>query len=374
MNILSLIQSQLSPQAIGQISNTVGESPENTKSALGTAVPAVLGSLIGKANASPDGATQIFNTLQQHQGSWMDSISSTLSSGAQAQTGTGSLLNSILGSRLGPVAEFISSHCGIKSSSATSLLGMAAPLVMGTLHKQVSGGNLGAAGLGQLLNSQTEHLKDALPSGLANTLGIGNLLSGAHDTTHVPTEAPRTTYASPRGAPVNPAAARRTSSPLAWAVPLIIAAAIAVWALSRNARRTPAAGGTANYTETQAGHGAGTQDLSSLNLPPGSIADRMAKAVSSGNWNQQFDLSNLKFDSSGHLEESANTELQQVGSVLKAVPNAKVSITGYGATQDEGMAKANSIKSSLTSAGVSSDRVDVHGDTGAGAPSVKLMK
>src|SRR6185312_3618171 len=109
MNILSLIQSQLSPQAIGQISNTVGESPENTKSALGTAVPAVLGSLIGKANASPDGATQIFNTLQQHQGSWMDSISSTLSSGAQAQTGTGSLLNSILGSRLGPVAEFISS-------------------------------------------------------------------------------------------------------------------------------------------------------------------------------------------------------------------------------------------------------------------------
>ena len=40
MNILSLIQSQLSPQAMSQISNTVGESPESTKAALGTAVPA----------------------------------------------------------------------------------------------------------------------------------------------------------------------------------------------------------------------------------------------------------------------------------------------------------------------------------------------
>src|SRR6185312_8279218 len=97
MNILSLIQSQLSPQAIGQISNTVGESPESTKAALGTAVPAVLGSLIGKANASPDGATQIFNTLkQQDSGGWMNSISSLLGGGAnasQAQTGMGSLLN-----------------------------------------------------------------------------------------------------------------------------------------------------------------------------------------------------------------------------------------------------------------------------------------
>lgn len=374
MNILSLIQSQLSPQAIGQISNTVGESPENTKSALGTAVPAVLGSLIGKANASPDGATQIFNTLQQHQGSWMDSISSTLSSGAQAQGGTGSLLNSILGSRLGPVAEFISSHCGIKSSSATSLMGMAAPLVMGTLHKQVSSGNLGAAGLGQLLNSQADHLKEVMPSGLANTLGIGGLLGGTHDAARVPADGARPTYASPRGVPVSPMAARRASNPLAWAVPLIIAAAIAVWALSRHASRTSAVGGTEDYTQTQAGHGVGTADLSNLNLPPGSTADKMAKAVSSGNWNQQFDLSNLKFDSSGHLDESAHTELQQIGSVLKAVPNAKVSITGYGATQDEGMAKANSIKSRLTSAGVSAERMETRGDTGAGAPSVRLMK
>jgi len=61
MNILSLIQDQVTPQTIGQISNAVGESPEATTSALGTAFPALLGSVVGKANASPTGATEILN-------------------------------------------------------------------------------------------------------------------------------------------------------------------------------------------------------------------------------------------------------------------------------------------------------------------------
>jgi hypothetical protein len=381
MNILSLIKSQLPPQAISQISNTIGESPENTKSALGTAFPAVLGSLLGKANASPDGATQIYNTLQQNQGSWTDSIGSMLSggttgtTGAPAQTGSGSLLNSLLGSKLGPVAEFISGHTGIKSSSATSLLGMAAPIVMGILGKQVTSQGLGAAGLGQLLNSQAEHLKDALPAGLANTLGIGSLLSGSHDTTRVPTDASQATYTAPRGVPVGRAAPQHKSSPLTWAVPLIVAVALALWAFSRNAnRRAPAVGGTQDYVQTQAGHGASMPDLSHLNLPPGSIADRIANAVKSGDWSQKFDLQNLNFDSTGHLTDSSSSELKEIGSVMKAAPNLKLSVTGYGPTADEGTAKANSIKSAITATGISEERIITHGNTGSEAPSLKVSK
>ena len=76
MNILSLIQNQLSAQTIGQISNAVGEGQEQTKSALSTAFPALLGSLVGKANASPSGLGEIFNTIKQGQlqGGWTDSV------------------------------------------------------------------------------------------------------------------------------------------------------------------------------------------------------------------------------------------------------------------------------------------------------------
>src|SRR6185436_5537732 len=141
MNLLSLLQGQLSSQTVGQISNAVGESPEGTKSALSTAFPALLGSLVGKANASPQGATDIFNmvTQGQRQG-WSDSITNVMSglTGGPAQAASHSLLTSLLGSKLGPVADFIASRCGIRTGSATSLLGMAAPLLMGTISKLVS--------------------------------------------------------------------------------------------------------------------------------------------------------------------------------------------------------------------------------------------
>jgi len=337
-------------------------------------VPAVLGSLLGKANASPDGPAQIFNTLQQRPGGWMDSISNMLGGGSQAQSGTGSLLNSLLGSKLGPIAEFISGHTGVKSSSAMSILGMAAPLVMGALHKQVSSGNLGAAGLGQLLSSQAEHLKGVMPAGLTNTLGIGSLLSGAADTTRVPTDTQIPRNAPAASMPSGSAVPHHTSKGMKWAVALVIAGALGVWALSTSSNRTPAAGGTADGTETQTGHSANTPDLSRLNFAPGSMADRMTKAISSGNLKQTFALSNLSLDNNGRLQDSANNDLEQIGGILKAAPNLNVSITGYGATQNKGSAIADSIKSALTSAGISSDRVIAHGEIGTGVPTVRFMK
>src|SRR5436190_16108243 len=107
MNLLNLIQSQISSQTVNQVSNTIGENPEATKSALGVAFPALLGSLVGKANASPSGATYIFNMIKQGQsqpGGWAESVSSALTgASAGATSGGQSLLNSLLGSKLGPV-------------------------------------------------------------------------------------------------------------------------------------------------------------------------------------------------------------------------------------------------------------------------------
>src|SRR5215472_11612946 len=158
MNILGLIEDQLTPKTIGPISNAIGETPEATKSALGTAVPGILGSVLGKVSASPSGATDVFNMLKQgaSQGAWHDNISSAAQGigGGAPSASQQSLLGSLLGSKLGPVSDFISGHAGVSSGSAMSLLGMAAPLVMGTLGKQVSSQGLNAGGLGQLLTSQ----------------------------------------------------------------------------------------------------------------------------------------------------------------------------------------------------------------------------
>jgi len=79
MNILSAIREQFTPQLLGPISRSVGESPEATKSAVEQAVPALLRSAVAKA-ATPEGATSLFNLLKDKapQDGWASAASSWL--------------------------------------------------------------------------------------------------------------------------------------------------------------------------------------------------------------------------------------------------------------------------------------------------------
>ena len=387
MNLLNLIQSQISPQALNQISSAVGENPEGTRAAFGTALPALVASVIGKASASPNGPNEVYNMVQegQQQGGWFDSASgmlSSLGSGGYQLAGN-SLLNSLLGPKLGAVGSFLASHCGIKASSASAILSMAAPLLMGTIGKQVSSQGLGAAGLGQLLSSQTQYLKDAIPSGLANTLGIGNLLGGAPgaerpEMTAAPSyaRAAQPEHAYARGAQGEPAhAGQSTGSKVLRYAGILMVLALAGWFIASRTHKTPAAGGTANFsgTEVQSGRAASTPDLQSLNLAPGSTADQVAKAVASGNFGQPFSFAGVNFDSAGDLTASSQSQLQQLGSVLNAASDLKVTITAYGPTDATGSSRAEAMKSDLVDTGVAADRITTVGGTGTEGPSLRVV-
>jgi len=294
----------------------------------------------------------------------------------------------ILGSKLGPVADFIASRCGIREGSATSLLGMAAPLLMGTLGKQVSSQGLGEAGLGQLLSSQTNYLKDAIPSGLANTLGIGNLLSG----TQAPTASARsaepayreTSYRDPasRETDREPVQASGGGGILKWAwVPLLLA--LGAWFVASRMNRPSDVGGTPERTAVTAGSGQDsrtatpipdsrtvapvqsprTLDFSSLSLTPGGAADNLAKSIASGNWNNTIELSG-----------STTGSVREISSVLSAAPTVKVRITGRGDTEEAGLSRANAIKNALVASGISESRIMTSGQTGTGVPTINLMR
>jgi len=372
MNILSLIEDQLTPKTVGPISNAIGETPEATKSALGTAVPGLLGSLLGKVSSSPSGATDLFNMLKQGggQGAWPQSVGEVTQgmTGGAPSTAQQSLLGSLLGSKLGPVADFISSHTGVRSGSAMSLLGMAAPMLMGALSKQVSAQGLSAGGLGQMLSSQVPYLKDALPPGLANTLGINNVLSGTQKIAQ-PAEAALRQAPSASRPPV------RGGGALKWAGAAAVLALLG-WFISTHSNRGRGVGGTSetNLNTVATGGGYGHADLSSLHLAPGGVADNLAKAISSGDWNKTIDLQGFGTDSTGALTDSAKAGVGEVGKVLSAVPSAKVRITGHGETEEAGVNQANSIKSALVSAGISEDRISTSGQAGSGNPTLNLEK
>ena len=67
-------------------------------------------------------------------------------------------LSSIFGTRQGAVADALSQYAGIKSTSASSLLGWVAPIVMGLLGDRVRKDGLSVASLSNWLAGQRGQL------------------------------------------------------------------------------------------------------------------------------------------------------------------------------------------------------------------------
>jgi hypothetical protein len=109
-------------------------------------------------------------------------------------------------------------------------------------------------------------------------------------------------------------------------------------------------------------------------LTPGSIADDISRAAASGDFSRTFSLQGITFDGAGNIAESARSRIQELGNVMSANTSLKLKITGYGMTDEEGLNRANVIKSALTSVGVSGNRVATTGQTGTSAPTVSVSK
>jgi hypothetical protein len=238
-NLIDLLERLLgSNDVLSRLGGLIGLSPETTKGAIGAAVPAILAALVGIAQR-PEGRDRLAATVQGQDTSVLDNIAGALSGGREQ-----SLLDSgrgLLGSLLGPgkvdgLAGAIASSCGINQSSAGSLLGALAPMVLGALGREQRSQGLDAQGLGRLLTSQKDSIVQALPAGLASALGSTGLLDGVVDRVSqgagTAAQAARTTAAAatrPAGVTPTPATQPGSSSLLRGIIGLAVLLALA-WA------------------------------------------------------------------------------------------------------------------------------------------------
>jgi hypothetical protein len=365
MNILNMIREQISPDTLAQISHSLGESPEGTKAALEHAAPAILGSAAAQAS-SPAGATGLFNMITQQMpklGSIGNLLGSFTGTGAAGSGGPGaSFVSSLLGPKMGMVADFISNKAGIRGGSASSLLGMAGSLVMGALGKQMTTQNLDAGGLGQLLKSQVPHLQGLSPD-LGKMLGLGNIMGGAQKVAAPAYEAVRNTAAT---------ATSSAGKSLKWAlIPLaLLVAGVLVYRNIHAFRtaRTTDVGGTGEKTWT-------TTDSGSSAPRPANAAyvDQFKNAIARAD-GTPVELQGVGFDGSGALSSDGKTKLSALGRMLNSYPDLKVSITAYGKTEEEAAKNAEAIKSTLTTIGITADRVTAQPQVGDGTPKISFMK
>jgi len=182
-NLVSLVMQFLTPDVIGRIATALGLDRNFLQSGISAAVPALLAGLSSAAE-KPGGAAKLVDAVKQQSGV-LDNFAKTIGSGGQSSLiDTGSrLLTSLLG---GPdqsaLAGAVAKFSGLSPNASGSLLGMLAPIVMGTIGKHIGARNLDANSLASLFSAQKDQIAQALPSGFGNLLrgtGLVNSLGDA---------------------------------------------------------------------------------------------------------------------------------------------------------------------------------------------------
>jgi len=372
-NLLDSLKGLITPDLLSKAAGMLGESEGATSKALGAVFPTVLSGLLNKAQDA-GAMSKIFGLLtdKANDGSILKNVGGLL--GADAKEPINALgtnfLSSLFGDKISSLAGMIGNVAGIKNTSASSILSMAGPLVMGVLGDVIKKNGLNLSGLIKFLASQKDSIIAAAPQALAGILGLGNLKS--------------------LGANLVSGAADTAKKGANWVWPLIVILAVILllWYLLRGCGGDkPAAAidslavktGEVAQTIGGAADRLGTffkKALPSnveLNIPEFGIENSLlkfiedpGKMVDKTTW---FNFDRLVFQTgSATLEPQSQEQLTNIVEILKAFPAVKVKIGGY--TDNVGDPAANmklsqdraiNVMNELIKGGIAADRLEAEG-------------
>jgi OmpA-OmpF porin, OOP family len=334
-SLLDSLTTLITPDLASKAASMLGESDSGVRKGLGAALPVVLSGLASRADDAGF-AGSLFDLVRSpaNDDSVLNNISSLLGGGASSpMMGLGSsLLSSLFGGNVGSVANALASFAGVKSSTGSSLLNLAAPLVLGVLGKRVRSDGLNASSLGSLLLGQKDAFAAALPGPLANLRGW--LAGPARE---------REAYAA-APAPVP----ERRSSIWRWLIPLLIALAL-LWLLSSlfSRKEQPAEVSTPPAAAVES-------------APAPAVQPEVAPTTTAPTATVYFDVDQAA------LPAGSNTALSPVIDYLKTNPGTTAVISGYhdptgdqAANEELAKNRAASVRDALVAAGVEASRINM---------------
>ena len=178
INILDLAKSYFTSAIVDKMSGIVGENSSDVQKAMESVLPSLLGGIMQKASTT-SGANEILNLASENKDETLLADLSAISSNSIQSHNLLSLGSRILpllfGSRLESISDSISAKNGIKRSSATSLLSIAAPILITVISKHIKSSGIGISGLTSLLMGQKESVLAGLPAGVLSALNFTDL-------------------------------------------------------------------------------------------------------------------------------------------------------------------------------------------------------
>jgi hypothetical protein len=178
-NLLELLKQVLGSDFGRLVSQYLGEPERPTETSIDALLPVLLGSVAQKGS-TPAGASSLLSLLQglNLDTSLLNNIAGLFSgdaAGANSLVNMGmNLLKTFFGDKSDALTNALASTGDIKSGSASKLLALVVPLVLGFLKRFIGERGLDASGLASLLRGQGDYLKGLLDSRLLNALGFSS--------------------------------------------------------------------------------------------------------------------------------------------------------------------------------------------------------
>ena len=166
MNLIKLIEDQLSGDLLDKLSSVLGTDPDTTGRAASAAVPTLLAGLANLAS-SDDGVRKLSGTLNNLDSSGFGNIGQLLSGDSSSLLSKGtSLVASLFGDNMfsnisGAVARF----AGLDTGISRKLIAFLAPLVLGKVASQWKSQGGTPHALTSMLAEQKRYIPDSMPAG-----------------------------------------------------------------------------------------------------------------------------------------------------------------------------------------------------------------
>jgi OOP family OmpA-OmpF porin len=329
MALLTDLFNTLDKPSLAGIAGAVGESEQSVSKGMQTALGTVLGGMACKSD-NPTLLQKVLALIPAGSGdvSWSKLAGGVSDPNSPLISGGKRMLSTLFGGSENAVTSALGAESGFRPSVTSSLMAMAAPMVMSFLSTRMRDGGMTIGGLGTLLQRETPAIRAALPASLTD-------LIWPH---------PMTT-ASPVVAQTITRERRPTGR---WIVPLILLALIPGLFWLFNHGRRPVIAPVAPATGTAQRAVPEPSEVTKPSLP--SNVDLHFKT------------------GSARLSPESQVRLNEYASALAANPDVHVMVNGY--TDNVGNAasnlrlsqqRANAVVADLERRGISADRLAAHG-------------
>lgn len=172
-NFVETIKNYFTSHFVDKAASALGENPGSVSKAVTAIIPTSLAGILHKATSSTEGAKEVYESAKN--ADIIDANADNISSNEYQLKGA-DMFSRIFENKQ-TISSAISSYSGVKDTSASSLLDMILPAIMGFLGKHTRENNLSASGLAGFLSSQKDQVQQALPSALTSIGGMFGLNS-----------------------------------------------------------------------------------------------------------------------------------------------------------------------------------------------------